>query len=136
MMRSLTMSMVAVLLLTACGRGGQTAPLKELERVRSGSLNVVLLSAEDTLKPGKGRFAIEFRDAGGGLVDVGAVSVGASMTMPGMAPMFGETAVTPSATRGRYDVSSDLEMAGTWRLNIIWNGPHGRGEATMRATAS
>jgi len=119
----------AVLLLTACG--GETSQLKELQRVKAGTMDIVLLAPGDSLKQGKGSFVLEFRDAGGNLVDVGTVMVGASMPMPGMAPMFGESTVTPSATKGRYDVASDLGMAGTWRLQVAWDGPAGKGSASM-----
>jgi hypothetical protein len=135
-MRSWTVLTLAILLLIGCGGAGETAPLNELQRVHSGELDVVLLSAGDSLKHGKGTFVIEFHDAGGALVDVGTVTVGASMPMPGMAPMFGESAATPASTPGRYEVSSDLNMAGTWRLDVTWNGPRGQGQASMRATAS
>jgi hypothetical protein len=122
---------LALLLLTACGGGDQTAQLKELQRVKSGALEVVLLSPGDALKQGQGNFVLEFRDAAGSLVDVGTVMVGASMAMPGMAPMFGECTVMPSATKGRYEVSSNLGMAGTWRLQIAWDGPAGKGSASV-----
>jgi YtkA-like len=128
-------SIIVLMLLTGCG-GAETAPLKEVGRAHSGDLDVVLLSAGDTLKQGKGTFVIEFRDARGGLVDVGTVMLGASMPMAGMAPMFGESAVTATATKGRYDVASDLGMAGAWRFDVSWNGPRGEGKASMRATAS
>lgn len=120
---------VLLLLLVACG--GETAQLKELQRVKAGAMDIVLLAPGDSLKQGKGSFVLEFRDAGGNLVDVGNVMVGASMPMPGMAPMFGESTVTPSATKGRYDVASDLGMAGTWRLTIAWEGPAGKGSASL-----
>ena len=120
----------ALLLLTACG-SNETAQLKELQRVKAGAMDIVLLAPGDSLKQGQGRFVLEFRDAGGNLVDVGTVMVGASMPMPGMAPMFGESTVTPSATKGRYDVASDLAMAGTWRLQVAWDGPAGKGSASM-----
>ena len=120
----------ALLLLTACG-SNETAQLKELQRVKAGAMDIVLLAPGDSLKQGQGRFVLEFRDAGGNLVDVGNVMVGASMPMPGMAPMFGESTVTPSATKGRYDVASDLGMAGTWRLQIAWDGPAGKGSASV-----
>ena len=120
----------ALLLLTACG-SNETAQLKELQRVKAGAMDIVLLAPGDSLKHGQGRFVLEFRDAGGNLVDVGNVMVGASMPMPGMAPMFGESTVTPSATKGRYDVASDLGMAGTWRLQIAWDGPAGKGSASV-----
>ena len=119
-----------LLLLTACG-GGETSQLKELQRVKAGTMDIVLLAPGDSLKQGKGSFVLEFRDAGGNLVDVGNVMVGASMPMPGMAPMFGECLVTPSPTKGRYEVVSDLGMAGTWRLQIAWDGPAGKGSASM-----
>ena len=136
MIRSFTVLSLAVLLLVGCGGAGETAPLKEVARVHSGDLDVVLLSAGDSLKQGKGMFVVEFHGAGGALVDVGTVTVGASMPMPGMSPMFGNCTVTPTATKGRYDVASDLGMTGTWRLNIMWNGPRGQGSASLRATAS
>ena len=120
----------ALLLLTACG-SNETAQLKELQRVKTGAIDIVLLAPGDSLKQGQGRFVLEFRDAGGNLVDVGNVMVGASMPMPGMAPMFGESTVTPSATKGRYDVASDFGMAGTWRLQIAWDGPAGKGSASV-----
>jgi hypothetical protein len=128
-MRSLAATLVIVLV-AACS-GADSAPLKELQRVKAGMLNVMLLAPGDALKHGKGRFVLEFQDADGNLVDVGTVMVGASMPMAGMAPMFGECLVTPSPTKGRYEVVSDLGMAGTWRLQIAWDGPAGKGSATV-----
>jgi hypothetical protein len=133
-MRAWTVSIVVATLLAACGR--QEAPLKELQRVKSGPVDVVLLSPADSLKQGKDTFVLEFRDAGGNLVDVGTVTVAASMPMTGMAPMFGDCMVAPTSTKGRYDVSSTLGMAGPWRVDIKWNGPTGQGAASLRATAS
>ena len=87
-MRSLAATL-AILFIAACG-GDQTAQLKEVQRVKAGSMQVLLLAPGDSLKKGKGNFAVEFRNADGELVDVGSVMVGASMPMAGMAPMFGE----------------------------------------------
>ena len=128
-------ALVATALLASCGSQDATAQLKELRRVKAGMLDVVLLSPGDALQQGKGTFVLEFRDPAGALVDVGTVTVGASMPMAGMGPMFGECAVTPSATKGRYDVASDLGMAGTWRFAIAWDGPAGRGSTSMPGTA-
>ena len=122
---------LVILMVTACGGDDQTAQLKELQRVKAGALDIVLLTPGDALKQGKGSFVLEFRDADGSPVDVGNVVVGASMPMPGMAPMFGECLVTPSPTKGRYEVVSDLGMAGTWRLQIAWDGPAGKGSASV-----
>jgi len=138
MMRSV-MTWGLVLVLSAasvagCRNAGQAPPLKELQRARSGALTVVLMSDADTLQRGKGTFVLEFRGADGQLVDVGTVSVTATMTMAGMSPMFGDTAVKAAATTGRYEVTSDLSMAGTWRITVEWNGPTGRGSASLPGT--
>ena len=130
-MRSLVVTLLMVLAAAACGSSDQAAQLKELQRVKAGPLVVVLLAPGDAISKGKGSFAFEFRDAGGALVDVGNVTVGAAMPMPGMAPMFGNCTVMPSATIGRYEVSSDLGMAGTWRLQVAWDGPAGKGSASL-----
>jgi hypothetical protein len=122
---------IALMACLACGRGEQGVPLKELRRAHSGTLDVVLLSEGESIKQGKSSYVIEFRDGSGGLVDVGTVKISASMAMPGMAPMFGDNSVTPSATQGRYDVASDLGMAGTWRFTVAWDGPAGRGSVSM-----
>jgi YtkA-like protein len=121
---------LVILLVAACGGSDQTAQLKELQRVKAGALDLVLLAPGDAIKQ-KGNFVLEFRDADGSLVDVGSVTMGASMPMPGMAPMFGECLVTPSPIKGRYEVASDLGMAGTWRLQIAWDGPAGKGSASL-----
>jgi hypothetical protein len=133
-MRAWPVAIVVLILLAGCGR--QQAPLKELQRVKSGAVDVVLLSPADALRQGKDTFVLEFRDAGGNLVDVGTVTVAASMPMTGMAPMFGDCMVAPTSTKGRYGVSSTLGMAGTWRVDIKWDGPAGQGTASLRATAS
>jgi hypothetical protein len=134
-MRTLA-AVLTIMLVAGCAGGGQTAQLKQLERVKAGVLDVVLLATGDTLTQGKGNFVLEFRDAGGNLVDVGSVMVSASMPMPGMAPMFGESSVTPADVKGRYNVSTTLGMAGTWRLDVMWNGPQGQGMTLIRASAS
>jgi YtkA-like protein len=134
-MRSLIGSILAALLLAACGRGDQAASLKELQRAHAGSVDVVMLSDGDTLRQGKGSMVLEFRDGAGKLVDVGMVMVNATMTMPGMAPMFGDNSVKQTDTKGRYEVATDLGMAGTWRFTVTWDGAAGRGSVSMPGTA-
>ena len=120
---------------TACAGGQAGKPLKELQRAHSGSVDVVMLSDSDALRQGKGSVVLEFRDGAGKLVDVGTVTVNATMTMPGMAPMFGDNSVKPTDTKGRYEVATDLGMAGMWRFTVTWDGPAGRGSASMPGTA-
>jgi hypothetical protein len=106
-----------MLLVAACGGG----TLTEIQRVKSGPLDVVLLSSHDAIKHGQDSFVIEFRSADGALVDVGDVKASATMPMPG-APMFGSLEVKRSAAAGRYEVNAKFDMAGTWRTTIQWMG--------------
>jgi YtkA-like len=102
------------------------AKLTELQRVRSGTMDVVVLSPRDTLRHGKDDFVIEFKSADGSLVDVGDVRASANMSMSGT-PMLGSINVERTDVPGRYRAEGDLSMAGTWRLNIQWDGPQGKG---------
>jgi hypothetical protein len=116
----------------ACGGSESSAPLHELARVRSGSLDVVLLSSKSSLSPGKDAATIEFRAADDGrLVDVGTVKASATMPMGGMAPMVGGVGVQRTDVAGRYRAASDLNMAGEWKLTVEWNGPAGAGSASF-----
>jgi hypothetical protein len=116
----------------ACGGGGSPANLEELERAQSGNLDVVLLSPDEGLTQGKDSFVLEFRNrTDQQLVDVGTVRVNATMSMPGMAPMLGATSVDPSGTPGRYQVEAQLTMSGSWRIDLDWDGPAGKGSATL-----
>jgi hypothetical protein len=47
--------------------------------------------------------------------------------MAGMAPMFGNLELSPSGTPGRYLVSGDFSMTGTWQIKVEWQG----GSATL-----
>ena len=118
----------------ACGRPGSGPDLIELQRVHAGNLDVVLLSNDGNLSHGKDAITIEFRK-GDMLVDVGTVKAGASMVMSGMPPMLGSVFLEKGDTPGRYKADTDLSMSGGWQLKLEWDGPAGRGSATMQATA-
>jgi hypothetical protein len=115
----------------ACGSGEDIATLNEVDRVRAGTIDVVLLSAHPSVRPGKDNYVIEFRSADGATVDVGQVKATASMPMPGMAPMVGGVDITGTDTPGRYAVASNLSMVGDWRLALEWAGPAGSGSVNM-----
>ena len=133
-MRPVAIVVMLASTITGCTGGQTSAPLKELQRAHAGSVDVVMLSGGDTLRQGKGSLVLEFRDSAGNLVDVGMVTVNATMTMPGMAPMFGDNTVKQTDTKGRYDVATDLGMAGTWRFTVAWSGPAGRGSVSLPGT--
>ena len=70
----LAVAMSGLLVVAAVtGCGGGSAKLTELQRVRSGTIDVVVLSPRDALRHGKDDFVLEFRSADGSLVDVGDV---------------------------------------------------------------
>ena len=116
----------------ACG--AQADKLTELQRVKSGTLDVVLLSSDGALTHGKDTLTLEFRK-GETLVDVGTVKAGASMVMAGMPPMLGSVFLERGDVPGRYKAETDLTMSGGWQLKIDWDGPAGKGNATLQATA-
>jgi len=116
---------------SGCARGA--SKLTELQRVKSGMLEVVLLSPRDGLRHGKDDFIIEFRSPDGALVDAGDVRANASMPMPG-APMFGTIDVKRTGVAGRYAADGQFDMAGTWRLTIEWQGSAGPGSVSFSGT--
>ena len=134
-MRIATLSLLTALTLTiaACGKPAGSDQI-ELQRVHSGDLDVVLLSSDGVLTHGKDAFTLEFRK-GETLVDVGTVKAGASMVMAGMPPMLGSVFLERGDVPGRYKAETDLTMSGGWQLKINWDGPAGKGSATLQATA-
>jgi hypothetical protein len=114
----------------ACGGGEMT----EVQRIRSGDVDIVLLSADGVLNKGKESFTIEFRRTeDGALVDVGTVTPGANMAMPGMT-MSGNIVVERSEVAGRYRASGDFGMVGMWQMRLEWSGPSGQGSVSFDGT--
>ena len=129
----LTCLLLTALLGAACnGAGAPAKSLRELAKSRAGNLDVVLLSTDDGLTTGKDTITVEFRSPSDGrLIDVGTIRANAMMPMTGMAPMIGPVDVQPTSVPGRYIATSELSMAGEWRLSLEWDGPAGRGSATF-----
>jgi len=127
---ALVSAIVASATILACGG---PAKLTELQRVKSGGLDLVLLSARDAIRHGSDSFIIEFRSADGQLVDVGDVRGSATMPMPGM-PMLGSIDVKRTDVPGRYAAEGRFEMAGTWRMSLQWQGSGNQGSAAFAGT--
>jgi len=104
-----------------------------VQTVRAGDLDIVLLSPDAALRQGRNSFTIEFRRAGGVLVDVGTVRASGNMVMPGMAMSSG-LRVTPSGVPGRYVATAEFGMAGAWQMAIEWNGPAGQGSVNFQGS--
>ena len=115
-------------LVVACGAAD--SGLKEVQRIKSGDLDIVLLSEDGTLNQGKDAFVIEFRKADGTLVDAGTVTTSANMPMPGMT-MPGSVQVERADVPGRYRANGDFGMAGAWQMKVDWNGPAGQGSVSF-----
>ena len=126
--------LLAAIVVAACRGNAADSNLIELQRLRSGDLDVVLLSNDGTLTHGKDAFTVEFR-RGDTLVDVGTVKAGATMPMAGMPPMMGSVFLEKGDVPGRYSAETDLSMSGGWKLQLDWDGPAGTGSASMQATA-
>ena len=104
-----------------------------VQRVQAGNLQIVLMSPTGTLRLGRNAFTIEFRSAGGELVDVGTVRASANMPMPGMV-MSGGLQLTPTGVPGRYEATAEFGMAGAWPMAVQWDGPAGRGSVNFEGT--
>jgi hypothetical protein len=123
----------AVCASVSCSRSAGESDLIELQRVRSGDLDVVLLSKDGTFSSDKDTLTIEFR-RGESLVDVGTVKAAAAMPMAGLPEMRGSIFIERGDTPGRYTAETDLGMSGGWNLKIEWDGPAGTGSASFSAT--
>ena len=104
-----------------------------VQTIRSGQIEIVLLSPTGTLRSGRNTFTIEFRSPTGGLLDVGTVRASANMPMPGMV-MPGNMQVSSAGEPGRYIATAEFGMAGAWQMSIEWNGPAGKGAVSFEGT--
>jgi hypothetical protein len=127
-------SAALALIAIGCSRGAG-APLTQLESVKAGALQVVLLADHESLRHGKDAFILEFRSESGALVDVGAVKASASMPMPGM-PMFSTIDAQRTDVPGRYAATGEFSMAGRWRISVEWDGPAGKGSVTFSGSVT
>ena len=122
---------LAALILGAC-KSAPVAETKEIQTQRTKDLAIVLLSEKGELTMGQNRFIIAFRSAADNKpVDVGTVTIGSSMAMPGMAPMTAPIEFEPAGTTGQYLAKGDFAMSGAWKFEVRWNGPAGSGATSF-----
>jgi len=57
-------------------------------------------------------------DPKGQPINVGDVQLGSSMSMPSMAPMSGDSEITPTGQTGTYRVKSNFAMSGAWHFTV------------------
>ena len=129
-------SMMLFLTLGFAGCGAKkvnTENLKEVATHVVGDVAIVLLNSTGELKQGQNEFVVQFRDSKGQSIDVGNVQLGSSMSMPSMAPMSGDSEITPSGQTGTYSVKSNFAMSGAWHFTVSWDGPSGQGSTAFNS---
>ena len=130
-MKRLLVVSIAAILASCTSSQNSTNNLKSVETHTAGDISVVLLNGTGELKQGQNEFVMQFRSQQGQPVDVGAVQVGSSMAMPGMAPMSGDSEVAPASQTGTYRVKSNFAMSGAWHFTVEWSGPQGQNKTAF-----
>ncbi|HSB10259.1 MAG TPA: FixH family protein [Blastocatellia bacterium] len=126
---------VIALVSAACG-GAKSGGEKVIKSAKAGDMTVTLASSTGQLKSGDNELMLEFTDASGATVDVGAASLKFRMAAMGsMAEMNDAATLTTTDTPGKYRAQVNIEVAGTWEAMIAYQGPHGTGQATMSVNA-
>src|SRR5258705_10546589 len=116
-----------VLNLTGCGaKSTSTENLKEVATHAVGNVTVVLLNGTGELKQGQNEFVVQFRDPKGQPIDVENVQLGSSMSMPSMAPMSGDSEITPAAQTGTNRGKSKFAMSAPGHSTLTGDGPSGQ----------
>lgn len=120
--RSTTLIIGLALLLAACNRDKvEGGGLQQLRQQRVGEYLVDLLNSTGQLKQGSNQLVLEFRMADNNrLTDPGNVQTELAMPMQGMPEMKTETSLGPSGQPGRYNVTANFAMGGTWRLAVTF----------------
>jgi hypothetical protein len=123
--------LVLPLVLMACERA--PAELQLVQEQRAGDFVVSLLSTSAEMQQDSNDIVLEFRDTSTNeLTPVDNVRVQATMPMPGMAPMFGDTSSPVSDVPGHYEFTTDLTMAGGWNLIVTFD-PGGQVQFNVNA---
>ena len=138
-LKRVLVAVAAVLLLIAAilgwqklssGGGAGATGGKPFATQTVNGLTAKLLTSEGQLQKGDNEIGIEFRDAAGQLVDVGAVSFEIDMNMPGM-QMHGGGAAERGTKPGQYLARANASMAGDWTAKLSWDGPKGKGQTSF-----
>ena len=125
------LGLAGLLFLSACN-SAPPAAAKEIQTERTKDLAISLMSEKGELAMGQNRFTVAFRSTSNNQpVDVGTVTVGSSMAMPGMAPMTAPIELEAAGTPGQYAAKGDFAMSGAWKFEVRWDGPAGKGSATF-----
>jgi hypothetical protein len=130
----LTIVIVAGIAAAACG-GGSTAMSTVAEKKVGDGLTVSISSADGRLKNGQQDIMLKFTDGANQPVEISAASLKFHMpAMGSMAEMNSAASLTTTRTTGEFEGKVDLEMAGEWQAQIIYEGKE-TGETTITVTS-
>ena len=124
------------LFVAACGSKATDAGKVIKSAAAGNNLTVALATSHGVLKHGNSEFTLTFSDSSGKAVEVGAVALTFHMPQMGsMAEMNDTATFTTTETPGIYRGKANIEVAGEWQVNVTYDGPKGRGQATFPITA-
>src|SRR5262245_6439380 len=110
------------LALVPMGCNRRPEELQQIQQQRSGDYIVSLLSETGLVKLHSNDLRLEFRNASTNeLTATNNVQIQASMSMPGMGPMFGTLSTPRQLATGRYDFDADFGMAGRWNFVVTFD---------------
>jgi hypothetical protein len=121
----------------ACSSGPSGTAGKAIKSGPAGNnLTVTVANTDGVLRKGKQDITVTFTDASGKTVDVGAVSLNFFMpAMGSMSAMNSPVTFTKTGSPGVYAGKTDIEMVGEWQAQVNYEGPAGKGKATLPITA-
>jgi hypothetical protein len=134
---AISLSLTGLLIVTAACGSKTTDTGKVIKSAPAGNnLTVSLATSDGVLKKEDTGFMLTFNDSSGKPVDVGAVALTFHMPQMGtMAEMNTAATFTTTETPGVYRGRANIEMTGEWQVNITYEGPAGRGQASFPITA-
>ena len=134
---TVTISLAIILLLAAaCNRGAGDAGRVIKSGPAENNLTATLSNKDGVLRHGPTDFTLSFTDAAGKPVEVGAVALTFHMPSMGTMPAMNDAATfTTTNTPGVYHGTAKIERVGEWHAQITYDGPVGRGQATLIVTA-
>ncbi len=118
----------------ACNSSGgdSAAGGKIVTEHTAGNIKITLSTDDGIIKDGQDEFTIAFTDASGNPAKIDAASVNFNMpAMVSMAEMNDSATLTSTSTPGVFKGSVKLQMAGSWQVQVAYEGASGNGKTSF-----